>query len=126
MEDGSLGSPAAEQLLAALQPAYWFSAHLHVKFAALVRHGVTADGATLPPPGAGGAQQNGAAQGSASVAAATVPRSTRFLALDKCLPRRRFLQVTVDTLQTLTLRTQASIVQHTCGGVMRQMIGCGP
>ena len=44
-----------------MKPRYWFSAHLHVKFAAMVRHG---DGS-----------------------------ATRFLALDKCLPRRDFMQI---------------------------------
>ena len=62
VEDGSLGSPPARDLMSALKPRYWFSAHMHTKFAALVPH----------PDG----------------------QATRFLALDKCLPGRHFLQVT--------------------------------
>ncbi|XP_044761104.1 lariat debranching enzyme [Coccinella septempunctata] len=61
IEMRKLGSKPCEDLLNTLKPKYWFSAHLHCKFAALIPH------------------QN-----------ETV---TKFLALDKCLPKRRFLQV---------------------------------
>lgn len=42
-EHGSLGNAAARDVLDRLRPAYWFSAHLHVQFAAAMPH----DGADL-------------------------------------------------------------------------------
>ncbi|ELT97436.1 hypothetical protein CAPTEDRAFT_170958 [Capitella teleta] len=66
VEAGTLGSAPAEQLLHHLKPSYWFSAHLHVKFAARVAH---------------------------DVAEEDPRKDTKFLALDKCLPRRKFLQI---------------------------------
>lgn len=61
IDSNQLGSRPCEELLHHLKPKFWFSAHLHCKFAALVPH---EDG----PP-------------------------TKFLALDKCLPKRQFLQL---------------------------------
>ncbi|EIM82251.1 uncharacterized protein STEHIDRAFT_160806 [Stereum hirsutum FP-91666 SS1] len=159
IESGQLGSPPLMDLLRTLKPEWWFAAHLHVKFEALVRHesgpeqieqatGVTSgedvkvgnpdeiviedDGdevgeadakapssekatdtkveepttrATInpdeillddeeeevdkppPPPPAPAASSSSTPfqQGSG--------RQTKFLALDKCLPRRQFLEV---------------------------------
>ncbi|GAX78087.1 hypothetical protein CEUSTIGMA_g5529.t1 [Chlamydomonas eustigma] len=74
IEDGSLGNPAGQQLMSALQPRYWFSAHMHTKFPAIVPHSDSS--------------------------------ITRFLALDKCLPGRDFLQVAVIPL------ISSSVFQH--------------
>ncbi|KAF5784565.1 putative calcineurin-like phosphoesterase domain, ApaH type, lariat debranching enzyme [Helianthus annuus] len=62
IQDRTLGSKPAAELLEKLKPPYWFSAHLHCKFAALVQHG---DEGPV----------------------------TKFLALDKCIPGRKFLQI---------------------------------
>ncbi|GAB9471392.1 Lariat debranching enzyme b [Globisporangium polare] len=95
IQANSLGSPAGEFLLFQLKPQHWFAAHLHVKFAALVRHAPA-------PPVPEAKEAKPASEGAASVDAlaeqteAIQPAEqevTKFLALDKCLPRREFLQV---------------------------------
>ncbi|CAM9497530.1 unnamed protein product [Sphacelaria rigidula] len=73
VNENRLGSPPAEKLLHKLQPDYWFSAHLHCKFAAVVKHKLPREGQGRP----GGKYS----------------ATTRFLALDKCLPKRDFLQL---------------------------------
>lgn len=62
ISQNKLGSPPCEELLNHIKPSYWFSAHLHCKFSALIPH-------------------------------ETTDKFTKFLALDKCLPRRKFLQI---------------------------------
>lgn len=52
-ERGELGSPPNLELLNALQPSYWFAAHLHCKFAAVVPHGAGGEGGLLGPGGGG-------------------------------------------------------------------------
>ncbi|KAJ5366287.1 hypothetical protein N7541_000228 [Penicillium brevicompactum] len=49
-EAGHLGSVAARELLDHLRPALWFSAHLHVRYTAFVRHGPVSPGFTPRDP----------------------------------------------------------------------------
>ncbi|KAI8964694.1 lariat debranching enzyme, C-terminal domain-containing protein [Daldinia sp. FL1419] len=153
--DGSLGNPAATYVMDRLRPAYWFSAHLHCKFAAVKTYDppnnvepssnkaaavqeATAGGSSTNPdeidldmeddnhppansaevadstqptdtPAPGGVSDELRAQLPASFAgpAPSQPKvipgqpvpptitntTTRFLALDKCLPGRKFVQL---------------------------------
>ncbi|XP_046492436.1 lariat debranching enzyme isoform X1 [Neodiprion pinetum] len=70
----ALGSQPFMDLLQHHYPSFWFAAHLHCKFAAIVP------------------EENG-------------KRITKFLALDKCLPKRKFLQVLeIDHNDSLPLK----------------------
>lgn len=176
---GTLGSAAAKYVLDRLRPAYWFAAHLHVKFSAVVNHDGEAGpayatkavpvkvGVEMGDNAAAGAVNSSIAtnadeidldmgdmddganitqessaipenEGSYDREAMTVPESlreqlpasfappvqrppravspppvgitnknTRFLALDKCLPNRNFLQLLeVDGLSNKSQQTE--------------------
>lgn len=84
IQANTLGNPATEYLLHELKPLYWFAAHLHVKFAAIV------------PQEPGNIELNSESKESDNSTQNEVNRilpGTKFLALDKCLPGRDFLQV---------------------------------
>ncbi|KAG9127912.1 hypothetical protein FRC07_007563 [Ceratobasidium sp. 392] len=49
IEKGELGSPPMMDLLRSLRPPYWFSAHMHCKFEAVVNH--EPDSTPVPTPG---------------------------------------------------------------------------
>jgi len=103
VQRGELGSPAAKEVMETVRPRYWFGAHLHVRFEATVRWGDGRD------DGDGGADSAPATtRFIAPESECAVPgveslteQMTRFLALDKCLPRRSFMTfVSVDTPET--------------------------
>ena len=95
VRSGQLGNPASWDLITRLRPRFWFGAHLHCKFSAVVIH---------PPRATRGGNSDSEPPSRISGAAATVvetrpdpapvaPEVTRFLSLDKCLPGRAYLQV---------------------------------
>ncbi|KAI0096853.1 lariat debranching enzyme, C-terminal domain-containing protein [Hypoxylon sp. NC0597] len=53
--DGTLGNPAAAYVMDRLRPAYWFSAHLHCKYAAIKTY--EAPSSAEPPTGVEAARQ---------------------------------------------------------------------
>ncbi|XP_054728923.1 lariat debranching enzyme [Anastrepha obliqua] len=88
MDKGQLGSRPCEDLLKLLKPKYWFAAHLHCKFAALVTHDELDESREVPES----SYENLSLRKKAT-SEDSEGRVTKFLALDKCLPKRRFLQL---------------------------------
>ena len=84
IQTNTFGNPPSQYLLSLLQPRYWFAAHIHVKYPAVVNHG---GAAPVPcPPSRLQVVKNDKEEGE---------KRTKFLALDKVLPFRDFIQVCV-------------------------------
>lgn len=81
VRSGRLGSPVNTALLHVLRPSHWFSAHLHVRYTAEYVHGAS--------------DKNEIELDMDSSEDEELQKSalTRFLALDKCLPKRKFLEL---------------------------------
>jgi lariat debranching enzyme len=104
IEQKTLGSPPAEILLKKLKPSYWFSAHMHTKFEATVYHGQpinqNPDQILIEDSDMENSDENSQQKGENSnkrkrsnSPKLDEPLITKFLALDKCLPNRKFLEV---------------------------------
>lgn len=117
MASGRLGSPLANLALHHLQPRHWFSLHLHTRFTAEVVHGPAA-----PSTAARQTEESRNAdeisldmdsmdapvEEAAPQAKDTQNTTTRFLALDKCLPHRRFLEHLSIEAQNLSHPSRSS------------------
>jgi len=132
IDSGNLGSPPLMGLLQTLRPDWWFSAHLHVRFEAVVKHGSGEQGPSEGNPPVVLANPDEIVISDEDVnednittevalmndvrpttfqnpdeitlvdekelvepaPGSVVPQSeTKFIALDKCLPRRAFLEI---------------------------------
>lgn len=110
--ENNLGSPSNEELLMALKPRWWFAAHLHVKFQANFVHvnanqhesslGQNVDDAT--PCDTAFMSVESSERACSSINGHYQPdlteQMTRFLSLDKCLPRRHHLQIVSMSLES--------------------------
>lgn len=114
INSGTLGSPPLMGLLRALKPEWWFAAHLHTRYEARVVHQgrpqriftqnpdeilIEDDECqrNIQPPAQNSflnPDEITLSDEEVIVEAPPLPLSeTKFLALDKCLPGRRFLEV---------------------------------
>ncbi|CAA7260148.1 unnamed protein product [Cyclocybe aegerita] len=122
IDKGVLGSPPLMGLLRTLQPEWWFAAHLHTRYEATVVHGESSQNAPAPVSQQNPEEikidddddVSSSAPAAPTASSAKNPdeitlddeeetveappqppppkKTTKFLALDKCLPKRQFLE----------------------------------
>lgn len=97
IKTGKLGSPVNRELLRRLKVSFWFSAHLHTKFEAVVDHREkrkregSLGGKNGEEIDLDFSEEDSEAEGGAPEEPLSL--ETRFLALDKCLPKRKFMEL---------------------------------
>lgn len=95
IESNQLGSTPSMKLLYTLRPSYWFSAHLHIKFPAVVPH----SNSIIPQQHKNSCSHHSVPQNKTPTSHSYIDnhpsnnKHTKFLALDKCLPNRDWLQI---------------------------------
>ncbi|RKP28774.1 hypothetical protein METBISCDRAFT_20206, partial [Metschnikowia bicuspidata] len=100
MASGALGSPLAADAFKHLRPRYWFSLHLHTRFTAVVKHQEREYKKVRATPEASkntneiqfSMDEDGFDESEVSEDKTASPTHTNFLALDKCLPGKRFIE----------------------------------
>ena len=99
IRENRLGSPISESLLHLLQPERWFSGHLHVKFNAIVHHHLFQNTKETNETEKTNKTTKTRFVGLESESCFNkqmndlTAQMTQFLALDKCLPKRKHLQI---------------------------------
>lgn len=91
VESQTLGSPPLASLLDTLRPQFWFSAHLHVCFAARVVHDGAAAYSGTNPEVLSIDDDSGSDDDARGTAEKDACLTTDFLALSKCMPGVKFL-----------------------------------
>lgn len=81
LESRQLGSPISWDLLRQLKPNWWLSSHLHIRYEAFIKHGKRNNDEVELDLSEEEEEEK------------QVPKETHFLALDKCLPKRKWLEV---------------------------------
>ena len=91
---GNLGSPPLADIMSTLRPKYWFAAHLHTKFTAVIPWLEPSFAPSTDDDGEGEGEGDINVAGAGPICTPCAPAScTRFLALDKVIPGRDFLQL---------------------------------
>ncbi|ODV88428.1 hypothetical protein CANCADRAFT_33026 [Tortispora caseinolytica NRRL Y-17796] len=86
IKTGKLGNPAHRLLLEHLKPSLWLGSHMHVRFTAEFPHNDPSIRFSQNP-------NEIELPSGAYVRSDTADTTTKFLALDKCLPRRKFSEI---------------------------------